>query len=195
MIVNVGSGIDDRLDRDLALVAEVRREDFDRGRRRPLPQRLDHFDELRCPAIGQIVTVHRSHDDMLEPQLGGSGRDMLRLQRIHCARHAGLHIAEGAGAGAGVAKDHHRRVLLGPAFTDVGTRRFLADGGEIEFAHQPPRLMIAFADGRLDPDPVGLALLRDRDGSVHWLPDSDWRLALPPPGRVGSGPSCPTSND
>src|SRR5438093_1388817 len=81
-----------------------------------------------------------------------SGRDMLRLERIHGARHPRLHVAEGAGPGAGIAQDHHRSVLLGPAFADVGTRRFLADGREIELAHEAPRRVIAFAHRRLDAD-------------------------------------------
>ena len=97
---------------------------------------------------------------MLEPELGRRRRDMLGLERIDRARHAGLDVAEGAGPRAGVAEDHHRRVLLGPAFADVRAGRFLAHGGEIELAHQPARRVIAFADRRLDPDPVGLALLR-----------------------------------
>ena len=97
---------------------------------------------------------------MFQAQLGRGDRDMLRLQRVDRARHAGLDVAEGAGPGAGVAEDHHRRVLLGPAFADVRAGRFLADRRQVEFAHQLARLVIAFADRRLDPDPVGLALLR-----------------------------------
>ena len=77
---------------------------------------------------------------MLKPKLGRGGRDMLRLERIDRARHAGLHVAEGAGARAGVAEDHHRRVLLGPALADVRAGRFLADRREVELAHQPARL-------------------------------------------------------
>ena len=148
-------------------------------------QRLDHLDELRRAAVGQIVAVDAGHDDMLEAELGRGGRDMLGLERIDRARHAGLDVAEGAGAGAGVAKDHHRRVLLGPAFADVRAGRFLAHGGEVELAHQPPRRVIAFADRRLDPDPVGLALPgRNGGGCVHERPDSDWRRALATPALV-----------
>jgi hypothetical protein len=100
-------------------------------------QRLDHLDELRRAAVGQIVAVDRGDDDMLEAELGRRGRDMLGLERIDRARHAGLDVAEGAGPGAGVAEDHHRRVLLGPAFADVRAGRFLAHRREVELAHQP----------------------------------------------------------
>ena len=86
-------------------------------------------------------------------------RDMLGLERIHRPRHARLDVAEGAGPRAGVAEDHHRRVLLGPALADVRAGRFLANSSETEVAHQPARRVIAFADWRLDADPVGLALL------------------------------------
>ena len=77
---------------------------------------------------------------MGEAELGRGDRDMLGLERIDRARHAGLDVAEGAGAGAGVAEDHHRRVLLGPALADIRAGRLLADGGEVEPAHQRLRL-------------------------------------------------------
>ena len=100
----------------------------------------------------------------VEAQLGGGDGDMLGLERIDRARHAGLDVAEGAGAGAGVAEDHHRRVLLGPALADIGAGRLLADRGEAQPAHQRLGLHEAGADRRLHPDPVGLALARDAGG-------------------------------
>ena len=100
------------------------------------PQRLDHLDELAGAAVRQIVAVDRGDHDMGEAELGRGDRDMLGLERIDRARHAGLDVAEGAGAGAGVAEDHHRRVLLGPALADIGAGRFLADRGEVEPPHQ-----------------------------------------------------------
>ena len=155
-------------------------------------QRLDHLDELRRAAVGQIVAVDRGDDDMLEAQLGRRGRDMLGLERIDRARHAGLDVAEGAGAGAGVAEDHHRRVLLGPALADVRAGRFLAHRGEVELAHQPPRRVIAFADRRLDPDPVGLALAwAGRGGGVHGGQIAIGATALPPLPCAASGATMP----
>ena len=148
---------------------------------RVAPQRLDHLDELGGAAVRQIVAVDTGHHDMLQPQLGRGGGDMLWLERIDRARHAGLHVAEGAGPRARVAQDHHRGVLLGPAFADVRAGRLLAHRGKVELAHQPPRRVIAFADRRLDPDPVGLALALARVRCVHHRPDSDWREALASP--------------
>ena len=192
VVVDVGAGIDDRLDRAFALVAEIGGEDLDRGRRGALAQRLDHLDELRGAAVGKVVAVDRGDDDMLEAKLGGRGGDMLGLERIDAARHPGLDVAEGAGAGAGVAQDHHRRVLLGPALADVRAGRFLADGGEVELAHQPAGLGIAGAGRGLDPDPVGLALplwalLLPRSCA----PDSDAGRGLPPLPLLASGSAMP----
>src|SRR5690349_25143175 len=106
---------------------------------------------------------------------------MLGLQRIDRPRHARLHVAECTSARAGVAKDHHRRVLLGPALADVRAGCFFANRREVERAHQLAYLVIAFADGRLHPNPVGLALLwRYGCWSVHARADSDWSRRLPP---------------
>ena len=56
--------------------------------------------------------------------------------RIEQIGPAGRDVAEGAGAGADGAQDHHRRVLLLPALADIGAGRLLADGVELELAHQ-----------------------------------------------------------
>ena len=131
---------------------------------------------------------------MLEAELGGGDRDMLGLQRIDRARHAGLDVAEGAGPRAGVAEDHHRRVLLGPAFADVRAGRFLAHRGQVQRAHQLARLGIAGAGRRLDPDPVGLALALGgtAERRVHARPDSDWRRRLATPALLRLAPPAMT---
>ena len=77
-------------------------------------------------AVGEIVAVDRGDHDMGEPELDGGLRDMLRLGRIERAGHAGLDVAEGAGAGAGVAHDHEGGVLLVPAFADIRAAGLLA---------------------------------------------------------------------
>ena len=73
---------------------------------------------------------------MGEAKLGdrvGDARGLVFVERVG---QAGAHVAEGAGAGAGVAHDHEGRVALVPAFADVGAARLLADGGELELAHE-----------------------------------------------------------
>ena len=157
VVVHVRSRGDDRLDGGLVLVAEIRGEDLDRRGRARLADRLDHLDELARAAVGQVVAVHRGDDDMLQAHLHRRLGDMLGLQRIDLAGHAGLDVAEAAGARADVAQDHHRRVFLGPALADIRARRFLAHGDEVLRAHQRAGLGEPFRGGGLDADPVGLA--------------------------------------
>ena len=78
-------------------------------------------------------------------------------------RLAGGDVAERAGAGAGVAHDHHGGVALAPALADVGAGGFLAHGDQAVGAHQRAGLVVDRMGGRLHPDPGGLAL----DGIVR----------------------------
>ena len=118
---------------------------------------LDRAHELRGTAVRQVVTVDRGDDDVDQPQLGHGIAQPLGLVRIDRARHPGLDVAEGAGPGAGVAQDHHRGVLLGPALADVRAGRLLADRVQPLAVDQPAGVVIAGRGGRLDPDPGGLA--------------------------------------
>ena len=76
--------------------------------------------------------------------------------RIERARQAGLDVAEGAGARAGVAHDHEGGVLLLPALADIRAAGLLAHGVQAVGAHDGVRLDIAGRHRRLDADPVGL---------------------------------------
>ncbi len=97
---------------------------------------------------------------MLQAHLRRGIGHMLRLQRVDRARHAGLDVAEGAGAGAGIAQDHHRRrassvqhsPIFGQAASSHTVARFLARISSARRLAKPAR------SGRLHPDPVGLAL-------------------------------------
>ncbi len=44
-----------------------------------LAQPLDDLDELLGPAVVEIVAIDRRDDDMLQAELAGRDRDMLRL--------------------------------------------------------------------------------------------------------------------
>ena len=92
-----------------------------------------------------------------EAQLATASATCAGSSRIDRPRHAGLDVAEGAGARADVAQDHHRGVLLGPALADVRAGRLLAHRVQAWLAHQPAGLVIAGRARRLDPDPGGLA--------------------------------------
>jgi len=90
---------------------------------------------------------------MGEAQFGDGVGDALRFARLQRLREPRAHVAEGAGPRARVAHDHERRVLLFPAFADIGTARFLANGDEAVLAHDFLRFREFFGAGRLDPDP------------------------------------------
>jgi hypothetical protein len=99
----------------------------------PAPRRgsPDHRGEMRRAAIGQVVAVDRGDDDMRRPSVATASATRCRLGRVERAGQAGRHVAEGAGAGAGLAHDHHGGVALAPALADIRAGRFLAHG------HQP----------------------------------------------------------
>jgi len=108
---------------------------------------------MRRPAVGQIIAVNRGDDDMGKAELGGRLGDALGLIRIERAGQPGFHIAEGAGARAGVPHDHEGRVLLLPAFPDIGAARFFADSVQTVRAHDAMGLAETTGHRRLDAQP------------------------------------------
>src|SRR3546814_8787317 len=69
---------------------------------------------------------------MLEPHLRRSNGHVFRLHRIDGAWHPRLDVAEGAGARADIAKDHHRGMFPGPALADIGAGGLFAHRIELE---------------------------------------------------------------
>jgi hypothetical protein len=105
---------------------------------------------------------------VLECEFGDRFGDTLGLTRIKRARYSCLHIAESAGAGAGVAHDHEGGVALGPALTDIRATGFFANRHEAVGANDRARLTEGFRGRRFDSDPIGLA--RDRiEGALALL--------------------------
>ncbi len=82
---------------------------------------------------------------MGERKLGGRLRDVLGLGRIERSGQAGAHVAEGAGARAGVTHDHEGGVLLVPALADIRAAGLLAHGVQAVRAHDRLRIAIALA--------------------------------------------------
>ena len=117
------------------LAQEVRGQNLDRRRRGRRPDRPDGASEMVGAAVGEVVAIDRGDDDMGKAQLGDGVGDMLGLQFIEPSGQAGAHVAECAGAGAGVAEDHEGRVALPPTFADVRAARLFADGGKFVLAH------------------------------------------------------------
>ena len=159
VVVDVGSGIDDLCHRAF-LAQEVGGQDLDRGRGRGFADRLDAAHELEGATVRQIIAVDRGDHDVPETELAERLGEMPGLVGVDRTRPPGLDVAEGAGPRAGIAKDHHRRVTLGPALPDVGAGRLLAHGMQALRPHQLPRVVIAGRGRRPDPDPGRLAALR-----------------------------------
>ena len=93
-----------------------------------------------APPSLKIVPVDRGDHDMGKLELRHRLRHVLGLVRIERARQPGLHIAERAGARAGVAHDHHGGVRLLPALADIGTAGLFADRVQAVRAHDLARL-------------------------------------------------------
>lgn len=107
-------------------------------------------------AVGEVVAVDGGDDDMSEAELGDRLGDVLRLGRIQRIRQAGLDVAEGTGAGAGVTHDHEGRVLLVPALADVRAARLLAYRVQAVRPHDVAGVGIAAGIRRAHADPIRL---------------------------------------
>ena len=165
VVEHVGLRRDHDLERAF-LAQEVRRQDLDRGGRAARADRADGLGKMLGAAVGEIVAIDRGDHDMGEPELEGRFRDVLRLARIERAGHAGLDVAEGAGAGAGVAHDHEGGVLLVPALADIRAARLLAHRDEAVFLDDVAGVGIAARGRRAHADPVRLRR-RQRVRPVH----------------------------
>ena len=136
VIINVGACRHDHFHGFSGLVAKIRCQNLDGRFWRMFAQFFNDTNELPGTAIGQIIAIDRGDDDMLKPERAGRFGNMRRLKLVDWPGHTGLDVAKSAGARAGIAQDHHRRVLLAPAFADVGAGRFLANGIEVQPPHQ-----------------------------------------------------------
>ncbi len=148
------------------LAQEIRRQDLDGGGRAARADRADGLREMLGAAVGEVVAIHRGDHEMGEPQLEGRFGDVLRLIGVERAGHAGLDVAERAGAGAGVAHDHEGRVLLVPALADIRTARLLAHRDEAVFLDDVAGIGIAARGRRANANPVRLRW-RQRIRPVH----------------------------
>src|SRR5271156_6549756 len=82
-----------------------------------------------------------------------------RLERVVPGRPAGLHVAEAAPPGAGVAEDHERRRAPLPALAHVRAGRLLADRVQVLGADQLGERAVALTAGwrHLEPRRLSLA--------------------------------------
>ena len=122
--------------------------------------RLDDGGEMCGPAIRQVVAVDRGDHHVAQTEPGDGVGDAGGFVGLQRAGLAGAHVAEAAGAGAGVAHDHHGGVALRPALADIRAGGLLANRHQAVVAHQRAGLVIDRVVRRLDPDPGGFALDR-----------------------------------
>ena len=112
---------------------------------------------------------------MAKAERGGCLSNMFRLVRIELIRLAGCDIAEGAGAGADAAQNHHGDMLLGPALADIRARRLFTDGIELQRADEILRFDILPAQRCPNAKPIRLAPRRPIGVShllrMPWLGD------------------------
>ena len=84
-----------------------------------------------------------------------SGLECVQIFR----RFAGRDIAERTCAGTYFPHDHHGGVSLAPAFSDVWTACFFADGHKFVVTHDACGFRVPFTTRRSDPDPRGFLWL------------------------------------
>jgi hypothetical protein len=155
VVEHVGPGFDHFFERAV-LAQEIGREHFDGSLRTARADGAHGVSEMRSTAVGEIVAVDASDDDVGKAELGGRLGDVFGLGFVECAGQAGLHVAEGAGARAGVAHDHKGGVLLLPALADVGAAGLLAHGVQAVGTRDGLRSEEAGRYRRLHADPGGL---------------------------------------
>jgi len=166
VVENVGPGRDDGFERSL-LAQKIGGQHLDGRARGSGADRRNGSGELSGAAIVKVVAVDRGDDDMGERECGDRRADTFGLMRVDKIRPAGGDVAKGAGAGADLPEDHHRRVFLFPTLADIRAGRFLAHGIEPKLAHQPPRRLVFGRARRPDSQPIGLA--RDRTVGIARL--------------------------
>src|SRR5438552_12222826 len=133
---------------------EIRDQDFDAALRNPLADLPDGPGEDRRPAVFQLVAVDGGDDRVLEAHPLHGLRDSDRLTQVEHIRAAGLHGAEAAGPGAGVAQDHEGGGACFPALADVGAARLLTDRVQLEHTHDVLELGVVRAAGKPHPQPL-----------------------------------------
>src|ERR1044072_5107244 len=95
---------------------------------------------------------------MCEGQVADSFGAVGRFFRIERARRAFADCAESAVACADVAAEHEGCGAIGPAFKNVWTARFLADGVQVETFDQLQHLVLIGRIAESDAQPLGLWL-------------------------------------
>src|SRR5690606_13640586 len=113
-----------------------------------------------------FITVDAGDDDMLQTKRAHGFGYAVRFGPIERAGASGFDVAETAGTGAGVAHHEECRRAAPPAFAEVGTQGFFADGVQRLAAHQFADTFVFGSARCFDANPGRTAA---RVGRV-WLP-------------------------
>jgi hypothetical protein len=108
--------------------------------------------------VRKIVAIHGCDDGMLELHLSDRGGDPRRLLDVVLWRPPVRHGAVRAVPRAHVAQHHERGRAVLPALTDVGAVGFLADGVQVEVAHQLLESQVLRATRSANFEPARLSL-------------------------------------
>ena len=107
-------------------------------------------------AVFQVIARDRGNDDVFQLQSPDGFGNPLRFIFLERERFRRTHRAKSAGAGAALARDHHGRGALAPAFPAIWALRALANGVQTQIGNE--------------------RLGREKDG-IRWQSDFD-------PGRL-----------
>ena len=136
VVEDVRRGVDHDLE-GFWLALEVGDQQLDAAAGRETPERPHRRREGARPAVGQVVTVHRRDDDVLEAELAHGAPHALRLLAVLPDGLAVRDRAVAAVPRADVAQDHEGRGRIFPALADVRAVRLFADRVEVPLAHEP----------------------------------------------------------
>ena len=114
--------------------------------------------KMPAPPSGLIVAIDRRDDRVLQRHLLDRLADAARLVDVERGRLAVRDRAVGAGARADVAEDHEGGRAVVPALADVRAVRVLADGVELEVAHDAAQPEVVLRPRRAHLQPLGLGL-------------------------------------
>ena len=132
---------------------EIRDQNLDFDPTGTLPKRVDDLDEMAGAAVGKIVPVDRSDDDVPKPHPGHGTGNMFGLEGIGRKGFSMVDVAKRAGSGAQVSENHERGGSLPETFSDIRTAGFLADGMQAGFRKAFPERQHIRMEGRGDAEP------------------------------------------
>jgi len=135
VIVNIWRSIEYDLDAPI-LRMKIGHQNFDNHRPIHLADRRNDAREMICAAVFKIVARHRGDDNVFQSHPAHRFGHALRFVLFERERFRRRHRAKSAGTCAAIARDHHRRRALAPAFPTVRALRAFANGVQAEIGNE-----------------------------------------------------------